>query len=280
MARSKSVSATSRASTSAHVTRNKQAETAGQPPDPKPAAEPVANEKSVVTGSSTAELAISSIRLDGGTQSRAVLSRVTVTEYSEAMTGGATFPPVVVYRDAGGVQWLADGFHRVHAAQKNGQSAIKAEVRDGSQRDAILFSVSANAAHGLRRSAADKKHAVELLLADGKWSKKSDRWIAEAAGVGHPFVAKVRSQLESDSSSAPRVGQDGKTRKLRKRVTSVSGPITIAMAPADEPSALADLESDIERHMRGWMWTPERFTVALETWAQLARDHFGVKAVG
>jgi hypothetical protein len=56
---------------------------------------------------------------------------------------------------------------------------------------------------------------VETLLRDEEWGSKSDRWIAETAHVGHPYVAKVRSELESDSSyskSKPRTGKDGKKR--------------------------------------------------------------------
>jgi hypothetical protein len=65
------------------------------------------------------------------------------------------------------------------------------------------------------RTNADKRRAVELLLRDEEWSKKSDRWIAEKCGVSHNFVNSVRPQLSSDDSS--RTGQDGKTRKLPER---------------------------------------------------------------
>lgn len=68
----------------------------------------------------------------------------------------------------------------------------------------MLFSVGANAMHGLRRTNEDKRKAVETLLADEEWSKWSDREIARKFGVGHPFVAAVRSSLESDSSDAVR----------------------------------------------------------------------------
>ena len=231
------------------------------------------------------ELAISSLRSDGGTQSRAALSTTTIAEYAESMTAGAVFPPIVVYWD-GRTRWVADGFHRVGAHVKLGRDRIACDVRQGTQRDAILFSVSANATHGLRRSTADKKHAVELLLADSKWSKKSDRWIAEAAGVGHPFVAKLRPQLESDSSSpTPRLGKDGKARKLpasraKERESSTAEPVALpvvfAMAPADESSALADLQSDIERHVMAWTWAPDNLVTTLEASARRAKDRFAM----
>jgi hypothetical protein len=234
------------------------------------------------------DLAISSIRLDGGTQSRAALSRTTVAEYAEAMTGRAVFPPVIVFRDSEGTHWLADGFHRVHAAQKNGQSAIKAEVRDGSQRDATLFSVAANATHGLRRTNADKRHAVALLLADAKWTKKSDRWIADTCGVSAPTVAKARevSGVKDLHLPTTREGRDGKqqpaTKPKAKPASGVPAPVAlpmiIAMAPADEASALAALQSDIERHALAWTWGPDSFVAALKASAATARGQFNVKA--
>lgn len=166
---------------------------------------------------------IESIRIDGGTQARASLDQNTVAEYAEAMEHGAKFPPVVAFFD-GADLWLADGFHRYFGSKKIGALDIDADVREGTKRDAILFSLGANANHGLRRTNADKRKAVETLLADEEWSKWSDRKIAEACGVGHPMVAAMRRpevakkqeenrvtsaakkavEVESDSTSSPK----------------------------------------------------------------------------
>jgi hypothetical protein len=43
------------------------------------------------------------------------------------------------------------------------------------QQDALLYSISSNAEHGLPRSNADKRKAVRLLLADAEWGQWSDR---------------------------------------------------------------------------------------------------------
>jgi hypothetical protein len=67
-----------------------------------------------MTTADLAPLAISKLRLDGGTQSRATLSDETIAEYAEALDSGAQFPPPVVFYD-GADHWLADGFHRVKA---------------------------------------------------------------------------------------------------------------------------------------------------------------------
>ena len=73
------------------------------------------------------------------------------------MSEGATFPAVLVFYD-GQDYWLADGFHRIHAAHKAELTQIAVEVRQGSRREAVLYSVGANANHGLRRTNADKQH--------------------------------------------------------------------------------------------------------------------------
>lgn len=136
-------------------------------------------------------LDLDKIRIDGGTQSRAELNQDTVAEYAEAYKAGAEFPPVTVFFD-GKHQWLADGFHRYFASKAAGRTTILEKVTPGTQRDAVLFSLSANATHGLRRTNDDKRRAVMTLLNDPEWSGWSDREIARQCGVTHPFVANLR----------------------------------------------------------------------------------------
>lgn len=146
-------------------------------------------------------LNLRSIRIDGGTQSRAELNHATVDEYSEAMAEGDTFPPIVVFFD-GSSYWLADGFHRYFGADHAGLTEIQAEVLHGTQQDAQLFSFSVNAAHGLRRTNADKRKAVMGALqhpVSGQWS---DNKIAKHCGVSHPTVASVRASLEKFTSES------------------------------------------------------------------------------
>jgi ParB-like nuclease domain len=139
-------------------------------------------------------LALNLIRRDGGTQTRVAVDQSTVEEYAENMKEGIIFPPVVVFYD-GQDYWLSDGFHRVLAAELIGQPQIPAEVKQGSRRDAILESVGANAAHGLRRTNADKRQAVLTLFQDPEWANWSDRSIAKRTNTTHPFVAKIRAGL-------------------------------------------------------------------------------------
>lgn len=147
-------------------------------------------------------LNLRSIRIDGGTQSRAELNNTTVEEYTEAMLEGDTFPPIVVFFD-GASYWLADGFHRYFGADHAGLDEVDAEVRQGTQQDAQLFSFGVNASHGLRRTNADKRKAVTGALqhqVSGQWS---DRQIAKHCGVGHQLVGHVRRSLCSEHSDEP-----------------------------------------------------------------------------
>ncbi len=127
-----------------------------------------------------------------GTQSRVTVNGDVVAEYAQAIEDGQDFPPVAVYQSGDGQLWLADGFHRLAAHVKAGKTEIAATVQDGGQRAAILHSVGANASHGLRRTNADKRRAVEMLLSDPEWAQWSDREIGRFCRVSQPFVSSIR----------------------------------------------------------------------------------------
>ena len=107
------------------------------------------------------QVPIASIRMDGGTQPRANIDGGAVADYMNAMADGADFPPVVVFYD-GTSYWLADGFHRIRAAEQAGRDEIACEVHQGTQQDAQWYSFGANKTNGLRRTNQDKKRAVKL----------------------------------------------------------------------------------------------------------------------
>jgi hypothetical protein len=114
----------------------------------------------------------------------------TVEEYAELYRAGVALPPVVVFADLKGAHYLADGWHRCAAAELAGLADVPADVRQGSRRDALLHAAGANAAHGLRRTNADKRRAVGLVLAAcPKWS---NRKVGEACGVDDKTVAAVK----------------------------------------------------------------------------------------
>lgn len=142
----------------------------------------------------TSPLNIKLIRIDGGTQSRAAINQTVVDQYAEAIKDGSEFPAIRVYHD-GNFYYLADGFHRYFAHLKAGKAGIKAEVVNGTLRDAILYSFGANALHGLQRTVEDKRKVVLAMLEDFEWGTWSDREIARQCHVTHPFVAQLRAGL-------------------------------------------------------------------------------------
>lgn len=143
-----------------------------------------------------AEIRLDLLRLDGGTQPRALLSEAVIADYAEDMVRGDHFPPVDVFHD-GENYWLTDGFHRVHAAKRVGLQTIPAAIRQGTRRDAVLFSVGVNRSHGFRRTNADKRRQVLILLEDPEWRQWSDSEIGKRCGVSQPFVSKLRAELAS-----------------------------------------------------------------------------------
>lgn len=149
-----------------------------------------------------ARIEIEKVRIDGGTQPRVELNQGVVSEYADLIRSGVEMPPIDVFHD-GVDYWLADGFHRFFAYRHADEMDIPATMHDGTVRDAILFSVGANAGHGLRRTNADKRKAVETLLKDDEWVKWSDREIAEACGVGNKFVGDVRRSLSVSGTQIP-----------------------------------------------------------------------------
>jgi len=168
-------------------------------------------------------VAIASINMDGGTQPRAAIDFDVVEEYALALATGAAFPPAVVYFD-GSTYWLADGFHRTHAHKAAGRQSIECDVRQGTRRDAILFSVGANASHGMRRTNEDKRRAVLALLNDPEWAGWSDGEISRRCAVSQPFVSKLRP-----APVTPNVMSDRAERTYINRYGSVSTMNTSAI---------------------------------------------------
>lgn len=140
------------------------------------------------------DIELDKIRIDGGTQPRAKIDMEVVNDYSTSFELGANFPPIDVFFD-GKEYWLADGFHRYHAARDAHVPELPATVHNGTVRDAILFSLGCNDRHGLRRTNEDKRHSVMTMLNDPEWSQWSDRTIADKCGVSHTFVAVTREKV-------------------------------------------------------------------------------------
>jgi DNA modification methylase len=206
------------------------------------------------------EIEISRIKIDLELQPRAQMNFITVAEYATAMTDGVAFPPVVVFFD-GSDYFLADGFHRVVAARDYvGLTSFYADVRLGNRRDAILYSVGANAEHGLQRRTEDKRKAIQKLLDDPEWSQWSDREIARQCKVDHKTVSSLRPMHLGNSpdkkSNVRKATRNGKTYTVDTSNIGKTEPepepaftlfnepesnvVESPVAPKDEYVALAD----------------------------------------
>ena len=136
-----------------------------------------------------------------------------------------------------------DGFHRYHPYCEAGVGWVPAEVRTGPRRDAVLFSVGANAAHGLRRINEDNRRAVETLLADAEWATWSDSAIAKACAVNHKTVAAHRTAILGNSQDTP------STRTVTRNGTTYeqnTANIGKAKLEAEEPPA-TEIEAALGR---------------------------------
>jgi N6-adenosine-specific RNA methylase IME4/ParB-like chromosome segregation protein Spo0J len=194
------------------------------------------------------------IRQDGGTQARVAVDQMIVDDYASAYRIRATFPPIVVYHD-GDAYWLADGFHRLLAALQGGQKSILAEIRTGTRRDAILHAAGANAGHGVRRSSADKRRAVGLLLADPEWRRWSDREIARKCHVHHDLVGDARREIAASASGgSARCASDerlacrnGTTYPIRPPRVGSGSRIAADVRAAIRDTPLADKPAEVKR---------------------------------
>ena len=138
------------------------------------------------------------IELDPTAQPRVNINMEVVDEYAAEMKAGADFPPIeVVWNSETDKYWLWDGFHRVMAARQIGQLWLMANVATGSREDAQWKAYGANAAHGLRRTNADKRRVVELALLHRNGAGCSNRQIARHCGASLGLVNLVRKDLEA-----------------------------------------------------------------------------------
>lgn len=149
----------------------------------------------------------------------------TIREYMDLYD---ELPPVEVY-NVGGTLYLVDGCHRLEAALALGREKIPAIIKHGTMDDAILAAAKANAAHGLKRSDDDKRLAVYNLLGSKKWSKRTVKWLADAAGVSWGFANKHKRKWLAETgqkvgASEKRDGTEDRQAVLRDSLGFVIDP--------------------------------------------------------
>jgi hypothetical protein len=204
------------------------------------------------TKSKRTKVPLAKVKIDGDTQSRVKISTDTVSAYVDDLD---KLPPADLFFD-GADYWLADGFHRYHAASKAGRTSIDANVHTGDRRDAVLFSVGANATHGLRRTNADKRKAVMTLLGDDEWSRWSDRKIADKCGVSHTFVSATREELKTPETNDEAEDESGN--RCHSNVDSDSATaISDAEASDEEEQSDADTTPSVKDELGTVLPTPD-----------------------
>lgn len=167
---------------------------------------------------------IKRIAMNAGTQSREAINEEAVSDYFEVLEDEGDLPPVVVYFD-GLDYYLADGFHRILAYKRAEREYIDADVKGGTSRDAIKYALQANAEHGLRRTSADKRKAVNMALDDAEWGKLTAREIARLCKVSHTFVNNVLKD---------RKGVSKPKEKPAKLKNVVEAPLEVGENPKSE----------------------------------------------
>lgn len=197
----------------------------------------------------TKTLKLTDITVDMDIQPRAKgSSPAVVEEYAEAVKGAAEFPPLVVYQD-GDTYWLSEGFTRVAAYHKAGIEKAVCEVREGDRRKAIINACGSNTTHGQRRTNADKRRAVELVLK--QYPRWSDRAVADAAAVSHTFVSEVRQVATVATSEPGQVATVATSNCENPEETAVSEPETRTGRdgkeyPVPTPEPESDTQSDAD----------------------------------
>ena len=176
--------------------------------------------------------------LDLSLQTRAGTDAETIDNYAEAMADGAQFPEVTVFTD-GAHYWLADGFHRVMAAKQNGRTVIAADVRKGTEDDAVVFGGTANNKQGKRPTRADVQHFLQMV-----WDRREAIFggtptggnLAERCGVsnrtGQDFVREKLAEMPVAPVRPPRQIADVPTLPKVKLPTRQNAPIQAPQMPA------------------------------------------------
>lgn len=154
--------------------------------------------------------------------------------------------PVLLFREAPDLYWLADGHHTLSAHAAEGRTEIRATVREGDKRAAFLAAAGANQGHGLRRSNEDKRNAIEALLADPEWRGWSNVRIAKVCGCTDKTVGEVKRNL--GISEVERTGEDGKVRKLpaskRKDPAALLDELLLSSVTIDDTIPEGELIAD------------------------------------
>jgi hypothetical protein len=135
----------------------------------------------------------------------------------------------------------------VRAAQLRGQIVIRAILVDDKESEAFIRSVTANTRHGLPLTLRDRKQAAARLLRI--CPDKSDRAIAELAGLSGKTVGALRRSIADLPRLEARVGRDGRVRTLGSAPARgvIRGPWSAPREPGEDPRPREHAEPAVRR---------------------------------
>jgi len=116
-------------------------------------------------------------------------------------------------------------------------------------RDAILYSLSANHDHGLRRTNVDKRKAVQTMLDDFEWQEWSNGEIARRCRVSEFLVSTMRAgkgpEVRKFKMADGTIAEKRVPKKAEKPVPVVENPVEPEGNDHDE--MVAELVAENER---------------------------------
>lgn len=217
------------------------------------------------------KLTLTDILIDPGLQARDSVDWDTVKQYAQEMEAGANFPPVAIFAD-GDAYWLADGYHRYHAAKLIDQDELACEVHQGQWRDAMLYALSANLQNGLRPNLQDRLRALQILLDDPEWQQWSNSELARRSGTNRKTVISHRKP------SCPNGQDSGKAKVSRGGTVYEQNTANIGKKKAepepDEPDFDIDeyIESELSTNEVVIPDKPDNQSLSWHQWAHLVGD--------
>ena len=141
--------------------------------------------------------------------------------------------------------------HRTDSGASVPLEQIKPADREVTRRDAVLYAVGANAAHGLKRTNRDKRNAICKMLSDPLVSLNDDGipwsdWvIARRCVVSNHTVAAERAARFPVTRQIP---SDIRAYTTKHGTTSTMSVSNIGAGPTPAPAATAEPAADEWQH--------------------------------
>jgi hypothetical protein len=147
---------------------------------------------------------------------------------------------------------VVDGFHRFQAATDLKFKTVSAKIVATTKHDALQFAARANIHEGiaLKRTASDRRKAVESLLAHDEFRKLTNTQLADIVGCSMQTVGNIRNS-KPEYACDVRVTKDGKELsskaagsgaaargRSKMEPTPAAPPVTPAAEPEPAPSKL------------------------------------------